>query len=116
MGAKSLCIPFNQPAQLADSDRCVRPGCDKKPQYYTLFGRSYWTAVKRAEGLLSRPRDDDGQPPPSPPPPHVWSAFLTCVLGFKLTLDQLLHLPDFSQHMLKKILLKAFWLKYNLFM
>ncbi len=41
MGAKSLCIPFNQPAQLASDTRCVRPGCDRKPQNYTLFGRSY---------------------------------------------------------------------------
>ena len=41
MGAKSLCIPFNQPAQLAEDSRCVRPSCDKKPQFYTLFGRSY---------------------------------------------------------------------------
>ncbi len=41
MGAKSLCIPFNQPAQLTDQAHCVRPGCQAKPQFYTLFGRSY---------------------------------------------------------------------------
>ncbi len=41
MGAKSLCIPFNQPAQLTEQAHCVRPGCQAKPQFYTLFGRSY---------------------------------------------------------------------------
>ena len=41
MGAKGLCIPFKQPAEIKDSDKCVGPDCDGKPQYYTLFGRSY---------------------------------------------------------------------------
>ena len=41
MGAKSLCIPFSQPAQIQDGDKCIRPGCDVKPQFYTMFGRSY---------------------------------------------------------------------------
>lgn len=41
MGAKGLCIPFNQPATIQDTDKCVGPNCNKKPQYYTLFGRSY---------------------------------------------------------------------------
>lgn len=41
MGAKGLCIPFNQPASIQDTDKCVGPNCNKKPQYYTLFGRSY---------------------------------------------------------------------------
>ena len=41
MGAKSLCIPFNQPAQIKSSDKCIKPNCDKKPQFYTMFGRSY---------------------------------------------------------------------------
>ncbi|KAK3924680.1 Bifunctional glutamate/proline--tRNA ligase [Frankliniella fusca] len=41
MGAKSLCIPFTQPAQITDSDHCIHPDCKAKPQKYTLFGRSY---------------------------------------------------------------------------
>jgi len=41
MGAKSLCIPFTQPAQLKPGMKCVRPGCTAEPQFYTLFGRSY---------------------------------------------------------------------------
>jgi len=41
MGAKSLCIPFTQPAQITDKDKCIKPGCCEKPQFYTMFGRSY---------------------------------------------------------------------------
>ncbi|CAG0920425.1 unnamed protein product [Notodromas monacha] len=41
MGAKSLCIPFEQPKQIADGMKCVHPKCTKKPIAYTLFGRSY---------------------------------------------------------------------------
>jgi len=41
MGAKSLCIPFTQPAQIQDCDKCIKPGCPEKPQHYTMFGRSY---------------------------------------------------------------------------
>ncbi|EDV94976.1 bifunctional glutamate/proline--tRNA ligase [Drosophila grimshawi] len=41
MGAKSLCTPFDQPAQIADNDKCIHPKCSKKPKFYTLFGRSY---------------------------------------------------------------------------
>lgn len=41
MGAKSLCIPFEQPEQLKDSDKCVYPSCKNKPKFFTLFGRSY---------------------------------------------------------------------------
>ena len=41
MGAKSLCIPFKQPAELKEDAKCVYPGCPKKPKYYCLFGRSY---------------------------------------------------------------------------
>lgn len=40
MGAKSLCIPFNQPAD-ATTETCICPKCDKKANSYTLFGRSY---------------------------------------------------------------------------
>ena len=41
MGAKSLCIPFEQPAEIKDSDKCIHPACNNKPKFYTLFGRSY---------------------------------------------------------------------------
>ncbi|CAG4984607.1 unnamed protein product [Colias eurytheme] len=41
MGAKSLCIPFNQPRSLTASDKCIHPSCKNKPKFITLFGRSY---------------------------------------------------------------------------
>lgn len=41
MGAKSLCIPFDQPANILPSDKCIHPACKNKPKFYTLFGRSY---------------------------------------------------------------------------
>jgi len=41
MGAKGLCIPLDQPEKLAENQQCVHPECKKKPQYFTLFGRSY---------------------------------------------------------------------------
>ncbi|KAG0418197.1 hypothetical protein HPB47_005035 [Ixodes persulcatus] len=41
MGAKSLCIPFEQPAKIEAGDKCINPGCTRKPSAYTLFGRSY---------------------------------------------------------------------------
>ncbi|XP_041970133.1 bifunctional glutamate/proline--tRNA ligase [Aricia agestis] len=41
MGAKSLCVPFVPPRQLAADDKCIHPGCKDKPKFITLFGRSY---------------------------------------------------------------------------
>lgn len=41
MGAKSLCIPLQQPRNIEPSDKCIRPQCNAKPQFFTLFGRSY---------------------------------------------------------------------------
>ena len=41
MGAKSLCIPFEQPKLITPDMKCICPGCDKPPAFYTLFGRSY---------------------------------------------------------------------------
>lgn len=38
MGAKSLCIPFEQP-ELKEGQKCVR--CDEKAVTYCMFGRSY---------------------------------------------------------------------------
>uniref|UniRef100_A0A182P6L4 Bifunctional glutamate/proline--tRNA ligase n=1 Tax=Anopheles epiroticus TaxID=199890 RepID=A0A182P6L4_9DIPT len=42
MGAKSLCIPFEQPAKIDPAvDKCVHPACGRAAKFYTLFGRSY---------------------------------------------------------------------------
>lgn len=41
MGAKSLCIPFDQPKEITANTKCVNSSCKNKPQFYTLFGRSY---------------------------------------------------------------------------
>lgn len=41
MGAKSLCIPFDQPMELTADTKCVYPECDQPAKFYTLFGRSY---------------------------------------------------------------------------
>ncbi|KAL0819856.1 hypothetical protein ABMA28_007881 [Loxostege sticticalis] len=41
MGAKSLCIPFEQPRELTPTDVCIHPACKSKPKFITLFGRSY---------------------------------------------------------------------------
>lgn len=38
MGAKTLCIPFDQP-ELVEGTKCV--GCGKAAKFHTLFGRSY---------------------------------------------------------------------------
>ncbi|XP_063690578.1 bifunctional glutamate/proline--tRNA ligase-like isoform X2 [Bolinopsis microptera] len=40
MGAKSLCIPFDQPAD-ATCETCIQQNCCKPATAYTLFGRSY---------------------------------------------------------------------------
>ncbi|KAI4487453.1 hypothetical protein M0804_005602 [Polistes exclamans] len=43
MGAKSLCIPFEQPQTSVPlyNFKCIHPSCKNKPKFYTLFGRSY---------------------------------------------------------------------------
>ncbi|KHN73220.1 Bifunctional glutamate/proline--tRNA ligase [Toxocara canis] len=40
MGAKSLCIPLEQPADPLPA-KCIHPSCMAKPRFFTLFGRSY---------------------------------------------------------------------------
>ena len=40
MGAKSLCIPFDQPKSIT-TQLCVNPKCKLPAKAYTLFGRSY---------------------------------------------------------------------------
>ncbi|XP_055526101.1 bifunctional glutamate/proline--tRNA ligase isoform X2 [Wyeomyia smithii] len=41
MGAKSLCIPFEQPANIHSDEKCIHPACGRKAKFYCLFGRSY---------------------------------------------------------------------------
>lgn len=47
MGAKSLCIPFKPEELFSDikgldaSSKCINSKCTLKPEFYTLFGRSY---------------------------------------------------------------------------
>lgn len=42
MGAKSLCIPFNQPEELAGKGtKCINPEGSLVAQKFVLFGRSY---------------------------------------------------------------------------
>ncbi|KAL6440058.1 hypothetical protein ACFW04_002999 [Cataglyphis niger] len=43
MGAKSLCIPFEQPklTKPLDEINCIHHSCKNKAKFYTLFGRSY---------------------------------------------------------------------------
>jgi prolyl-tRNA synthetase len=40
MGAKSLCIPFEQPEGIAGL-KCIAPSCSKRAEMFVLFGRSY---------------------------------------------------------------------------
>lgn len=40
MGAKSLCIPFEQPGEVSGLS-CIHPSCKARPLNFTLFGRSY---------------------------------------------------------------------------
>jgi prolyl-tRNA synthetase len=40
MGAKSLCVPFDQEAIPAEM-KCIRPACGRKAQKWLLCGRSY---------------------------------------------------------------------------
>lgn len=42
MGAKSLCIPRDQPETKFDaSSKCIHPSCQEAPKFWCLFGRSY---------------------------------------------------------------------------
>lgn len=41
MGAKSLCVPFEQPEKLNPGEMCIHPECGKLAESFTLFGRSY---------------------------------------------------------------------------
>ena len=42
MGAKSLCIPFDQPAGIEKGvTKCTNPACSKTAEAWCMFGRSY---------------------------------------------------------------------------
>ena len=41
MGAKSLCIPAQQPEELKEGTKCVNPKCGKDAKMWVMFGRSY---------------------------------------------------------------------------
>jgi len=41
MGAKSLCIPDEQPEEIAEGTKCVNPKCGKDAKMWVMFGRSY---------------------------------------------------------------------------
>lgn len=41
MGAKSLCIPFEQPEGGVEGTKCLNPNCGKEARKWVLFGRSY---------------------------------------------------------------------------
>jgi len=42
MGAKSLCIPYEQPGDLVEGEtECTNPNCKNKAKKWVMFGRSY---------------------------------------------------------------------------
>ncbi|CAK7211285.1 hypothetical protein SBRCBS47491_001071 [Sporothrix bragantina] len=42
MGMKSLCIPFEQPAEkITEGTKCLSPECERNAQTWVMFGRSY---------------------------------------------------------------------------
>lgn len=40
MGAKTLCIPLEQPKETLP-EKCLFPACKSKAKFFALFGRSY---------------------------------------------------------------------------
>lgn len=41
MGAKSLCIPADQPEEIKAGTKCINPKCSTEAKMWVLFGRSY---------------------------------------------------------------------------
>ena len=41
MGAKSLCIPHDQPEPIAEGTKCINPKCGQSAVQWVMFGRSY---------------------------------------------------------------------------
>lgn len=42
MGAKSLCIPFEQPESITAETKCTNPSCDNKAEKWCLFGSKFF--------------------------------------------------------------------------
>jgi len=41
MGAKTLCIPLEQPKEVQLPEKCINPHCGERAKFFALFGRSY---------------------------------------------------------------------------
>ncbi|KAM0716890.1 hypothetical protein Q7P37_006742 [Cladosporium fusiforme] len=41
MGAKSLCIPYDQPEEIKEGTKCINPKCGTPAKEWVMFGRSY---------------------------------------------------------------------------
>ncbi|KAK4895372.1 hypothetical protein LTR27_006436 [Elasticomyces elasticus] len=41
MGAKSLCIPDEQPGEIKEGTHCINPKCERGAKMWVMFGRSY---------------------------------------------------------------------------
>jgi hypothetical protein len=41
MGAKTLCIPLQQPKDVELPSKCINPSCNIGAKFFALFGRSY---------------------------------------------------------------------------
>jgi prolyl-tRNA synthetase len=41
MGAKSLCIPYEQPEEIPSGTKCLNPDCQNMAKKWVMFGRSY---------------------------------------------------------------------------
>ena len=41
MGAKSLCIPDEQPEEIGEGTHCINPKCERGAKMWVMFGRSY---------------------------------------------------------------------------
>jgi prolyl-tRNA synthetase len=41
MGAKSLCIPDEQPEEIKEGTHCINPKCERGAKKWVMFGRSY---------------------------------------------------------------------------
>ncbi|KAF7395000.1 hypothetical protein HZH66_008174 [Vespula vulgaris] len=61
MGAKSLCIPFEQPQTSIPLDnlKCIHPSCKNKPKFYTLFGPTSQSIERKVSILEEMVSSDD---------------------------------------------------------
>lgn len=52
MGAKSLCIPFDQPDGITEETKCTNPKCSNKAKKWCMFGSKFLRAVVWEEVCL----------------------------------------------------------------